>query len=307
MVGLNISSALNSMVNIYILIPLILIPQLLLSGVTVKFDDLHKSLTSKVYVPVLGDLMISRWSYEALAVEQTKNNSFDRNFYAFDQKISEARFKSSFLVPRLINKLEETNRNLGVEGDQELVRQNLELLGNEVERIGRQAEFFPFEYLNRLNFNDFNEEVAIELEDWLDYVRYHSLEISRENSQAKDEVLDQLSDSLGSEAVFRLRQENHNDQLFDHVTNRLGVEKILEIKNHLVQKSDPIYMLPESDWGRAHFYAPFKLFNGQYTDTKWFNLTILWGFSFILYITLLIDLLRIGISRLNSIKLRRSS
>ena len=45
--GLNISSAFNSVIAIYIIIPFILIPQLLFSGVIVKFDKLH--IGSSVY------------------------------------------------------------------------------------------------------------------------------------------------------------------------------------------------------------------------------------------------------------------
>ncbi len=79
--GLNISSAFNSVITIYILIPFILIPQLLFSGVLVKFDKLHLSnYSSREYVPVIGDLMMARWSFEALAVEQFKNNKYKRNF-----------------------------------------------------------------------------------------------------------------------------------------------------------------------------------------------------------------------------------
>ena len=43
LLGLNISSAFNSVITIYILIPFIIIPQLLFSGVLVKYDKLHKS------------------------------------------------------------------------------------------------------------------------------------------------------------------------------------------------------------------------------------------------------------------------
>lgn len=307
MIGLNISAGMKSMVNIYIIIPLILIPQLLLSGVTVKFDDLHKSLTSKVHVPLIGDLMVSRWAYEAIAVEQAKNNGFDRNFYAFDQKVSEARFKTSFLIPRLLNKLEETDRNLSVEGDQSLVTRNLELLSAEVEHLGDLEELFPFEHLDKLNFNDFDQEYSNELEDWLAYVRFHFLDVSREANSGKDRIITLLSDSLGKDALVGLRQNYHNDNLSDQVRNRMAVEMILEIDNRLVQKLDPIYMLPESNFGRAHFYSPFKLFNGQLTDTKWFNLTVLWGFSFILYITLLLDVLKQFVNRIHSFRLRRNS
>ncbi|HEC42797.1 MAG TPA: ATP-binding cassette domain-containing protein [Bacteroides sp.] len=307
MLGLNISSGMDSRVNIYIIIPLILIPQLLLSGVTVKFDDLHKSLTSKVHVPFIGDLMISRWSFETLAVDQAKSNRFDKNFYAFDQMSSESRFKTSFLIPRLINKLEECNRNLGVEGDQELLRNNLELLSNEVEKLGSHEDLFEFEYLSKLNINDFYVEYSTELEDWLAYIRFYYMDLSRDASQRKEQAYTRLVDSLSSDAVFEMRQKYHNDQLFDQVTNRLEVEKILEVKNRLIQKSDPIYIIPESNLGRAHFYAPFKLFNNQLTDTKWFNITMLWGFSFVLYLALLLNLLRRIINFMNSFRLRKKS
>ncbi len=88
MLGLNISSGFNSIIIIYILIPFLVIPQILFSGVIVKFDKLHKNLTSYEYVPIIGDMMTSRWAYEALAVEQFKGNRFQKNFFEFDKKIS---------------------------------------------------------------------------------------------------------------------------------------------------------------------------------------------------------------------------
>ncbi len=45
MLGLNISASFNSAVTIYILIPFLIIPQLILSGVIVKFDKLHPQIT----------------------------------------------------------------------------------------------------------------------------------------------------------------------------------------------------------------------------------------------------------------------
>ena len=49
LIGLNISSALNSVVSAYIAIPLILVPQLLLSGVVVDFNKMHKNIKSEKY------------------------------------------------------------------------------------------------------------------------------------------------------------------------------------------------------------------------------------------------------------------
>jgi ABC-type multidrug transport system ATPase subunit len=81
MLGLNISSALNSVITIYILIPFILVPELLFSGVIVRYDKLHKSIANPEYVPVIGDIMTSRWAYEALMVHQFSSNKFQKQFF----------------------------------------------------------------------------------------------------------------------------------------------------------------------------------------------------------------------------------
>ncbi|MCD6596545.1 MAG: ATP-binding cassette domain-containing protein [Bacteroidales bacterium] len=86
MIGLNLSAGLNSVITIYILIPFVLIPQLLLSGVVVDFDRLNKVFRHSVYVPLIGDVMPSRWSYEALAVNQFKNNKYEKMFFAVEKK-----------------------------------------------------------------------------------------------------------------------------------------------------------------------------------------------------------------------------
>jgi amino acid transporter len=80
MLGLNISSAFNSAVTIYILIPFLIIPQLLLAGVVVKFDKLNPTLAKQGGVPLAGEIMASRWAFEALAVNQFKANKYQKTF-----------------------------------------------------------------------------------------------------------------------------------------------------------------------------------------------------------------------------------
>jgi hypothetical protein len=75
MVGLNISSGFNSVVTIYILVPLILVPQLIFSGVVIDFSKMHNEIANDKTVPLIGDMMASRWAYEALAVTQFKDNN----------------------------------------------------------------------------------------------------------------------------------------------------------------------------------------------------------------------------------------
>jgi ABC-type multidrug transport system ATPase subunit len=308
LLGLNISSGFKSVVAIYILIPLLIIPQLLLSGLPVKFDDLHRSLTSKIYVPLIGDLMVSRWAYEALAVEQFKNNRYEKNFYAFDQEISDATYKTSFLIPRLQNMVDECKRLTDEPSAGGMINKNLRIIHREIEKLGSSnTRLFPFEaeYLDALGLGEFDEEIYTQLSDYLTYARLQYTDVAREASQRKDEVYEKLADSLGSQGVFRLRQDYSNNKLTEYVTNRMELDKIIQVDDRLVQKKDPIYMIPDSDFGRAQFYAPFKKFNGQLYDTKWFNLGIIWAFSFLLYVTLLLDVLRRVLDYLESIRLSR--
>jgi len=305
MVGLNISAGLNSVISIYILIPLILIPQLLLSGVPVAFDDLHRSLTSRKYVPFIGDIMTSRWAYEALAVEQFKNNRFEKNFYELDREISESSFKAIFLAPRLINVLEECERNMDNPAYEPNLNRNISLLKNEITLLGEQPDIFPFEYLDNITYEIFDEKVVEETIDYLEYVRYSSQNRVRKTQQRYDSLYSTLTDSLGEELIVDLRKKHHNEKLTDLVTNRIGVNQILTINNRLIQKKDPIFHLAESNLGRAHFYAPFKKFNNQLYDTKWYNLIIIWGFTFMLYVALLLDLLRKFLRYFEIARLRR--
>lgn len=101
MLGLIISSVMKSVVAIYITIPLLLVPQILLSGTVVDFDNLNSLLTRRVYVPFIGDVMASRWAYEALAVTQYMDNRYEKNFFYAEMQLSRATFCSSFLIPLL--------------------------------------------------------------------------------------------------------------------------------------------------------------------------------------------------------------
>ncbi len=69
MIGLVISSAFNSAVTIYIVIPLVMIPMMVLSGAMFSFEKLNRRITSVDKVPLIAELMPTKWCYEALMVQ----------------------------------------------------------------------------------------------------------------------------------------------------------------------------------------------------------------------------------------------
>ncbi|MTI21335.1 ATP-binding cassette domain-containing protein, partial [Fulvivirga sp. RKSG066] len=99
--GLNISSAFNSAVTVYVMIPLLLIPQMILSGLLFSFDKLNDVISTKGEVPIVADMMASRWAYEAMAVYQFKNNPYQDPYYDFEKFESQADFKAAYLVEEL--------------------------------------------------------------------------------------------------------------------------------------------------------------------------------------------------------------
>jgi hypothetical protein len=190
--------------------------------------------------------------------------------------------------------VDECERRIGESSSEELVSRNLSTILREIEKLGNHPRLFPFqvEYLDALRLGEFDEDMATQISDYLMYVRMQFADIAREAAMGKDKVYERLVDSLGQEEIFRLRQEYSNNKLTEYVTDRMEVDKIIQVEDRLIQKKDPIYIRPDSEIGRAHFYAPYKRFSGQLYDTKWFNLSIIWVLSFLFYITLLLDVLR---------------
>ncbi len=250
--------------------------------------------------------MTSRWAYEALAVEQFKNNPFQKEFFEVDQKMSEASYHSSFLIPRLNLMIENLERNINKESEDRNNRWRLDILRTEVDRLGRRPEVqfvFPVE---KLNVDTFSSQVAEEAKQYLDYVLSVMEEKLQEASNERDRVYEALVDKMGSrEAVLELRNQNHNRALADLLLNRNMINKIEITRNRLIRKKDPIYMIPESRTGRAHLYAPVKRLGDKQNDTFWFNIIFIWITFLILYVILYFDLLKMLVNYFEGIRLRR--
>jgi ABC-type multidrug transport system ATPase subunit len=110
--GLVISDSFKAVVTIYILIPFLIIPQIILSGVLVKFEKLNPNISSPVSIPFYGEMVTARWGYEALAVRQFVKNKFEKKFYEYDKSMSKARFKKDYWNSRLKVNLENIKNDL---------------------------------------------------------------------------------------------------------------------------------------------------------------------------------------------------
>jgi ABC-type multidrug transport system ATPase subunit/ABC-type multidrug transport system permease subunit len=300
MLGLNISSAFNSAVTIYIMIPFLIIPQLLLSGVMVKFDKLNPAIAKQGGVPVIGEVMTSRWAYEALAVNQFKANDYEKQFYKYDKAISEADYKKNYWTDKMVAKASKVESELGDIKKNNEAEQDLALLRNELSKEYAKHSSMPrFGGGNSLYLGKVNKNITSALRDYLQNANPGTLKqfyINRDK-RARDErnaIIEKYNKTPEQKAAFLALGEDYDNETLNSQlknANDFG-EKCLEKDGNLIQRTDPIFLDPDNNYGRAHFYAPQKKLFGNFYQTFWFNLCVIWGMCLFMMLTLYFDLLK---------------
>jgi hypothetical protein len=310
MLGLNISATFNSAVTIYIVIPLVMIPMMVLSGAMFSFDKLNRAVGSFGRVPMIAEFMVTKWGYEALVVHQFKDNEFHKNFYDIEKIERNADYKTVYYIPEL----------------EKIVTQNLELIDTYKEDKKKQAKFeenllvlrnslfkevnflapaIPYSYLDSLSIGTFDLETAYATLDYLDELKKHYSKIFQKANQRRDNIISHLI-STNPKLYHAKRQAYHNESITDLATKKFEKNKILQYKGELVQQYDPIYRDPIPNHSldfRSHFLAPRKHLLGNYYDTFWFNICFIWFMTAILYITLYFEALKKLIDFFGKIKL----
>lgn len=294
-IGLNISAALNSVVTIYVSIPLIIVPMMLLGGVVVSFNKLHKSILHPEYVPLVGDINPVRWSYEALCVQQFKNNRFNKHFYDIDREISNNTYYASFLIPKLQIKLDEAAKAITIGKVTPVTRNDLRTIQNELSLLSRDFKVDDLSYpdTTRLNVMILSSNDIADYKSFFSELRNHLLDKNRTLNQSKDSIYLRLTESKGgNDQVFAFKRRFHNAALEDLVLNKNEVEKITNVDHRFIRKFNPAYAIPTATNGRAHMFAPVKRIGNLSVDTLWFNTLVLWLISGLFYFALLTNLFR---------------
>ncbi len=297
MLGLNISSAFDSAVTIYILIPILIIPQLLLSGVVISFDKFNPKVGTPKGIPLMGEVMASRWAFEAYMVTQFKDNPFEKQFYPLDQKRAMAEYKRLFYIPRLESRLSYVVNNRGHWNDTNSTSmlEALELLhtelGNELEGVGRE-----FPEIESLAIGKFDSTVYQKTSAFLKVLKkYYILRFNNAENE-RERLMAQLTDTPQKLAAFtRMKMKYQNDMVSQMVENSAAPVRIIEWDGELIQKVYPIYNeghRPKHEFDfTANFFIPTKHFLGRTFDTLYFNVSMIWVMTLALYAALYYELL----------------
>jgi len=294
LVGLNISSGLDSVVTIYILIPFLIIPQILLSGVIVKFEKLNPIISDPAEVPLVGNVMASRWAFEALSVYQFRENKFQRDFFDLDAKMSEATFKKDWWIPILRERTDKSERLItnGIKVDS--IKSVLTLVFNELRKEQSENSRLKLETpgLSQAAAPGMNT-IQIMRKD-LDNLKDHYIAQFNSSSERKENIIEKMTSTpAGQKAFVERKRDYFNESLDQMVRNSTGLERLRVYDDEVIRYFEPVYRVnPSPNSLMGMFFTPTKSFLGKTYDTFSVNIAVIWLMTLLFYFTLVFDLLR---------------
>lgn len=286
MLGLNISASFRSAVTIYILIPLVLIPQMLLCGVVIRYDDLIAPNTRQRNVPAYANLLPPRWAYEALVVEQYRNNEFMRPLFDADARVRMAEFQLDYHLPELQGIVQSVPLMRAQNAPPEIIARALAILRGEIPRLAARVDVpVPFAS-DRFEPDAFDDAVAGQTDDFIAAARRVIFAERRAASAARNEIEARREEALGTDGVEALRKKHTNRSIERQALNLQEFTPVGVASDGLFQRTLPIYQLPESRSGGAHFLASHKRLGDRLIPAFRFNLAAMFVITGLLYLLL---------------------
>lgn len=295
LLGLNLSAGLDSAVAIYVLVPLMLVPQLLLSGAIVDFNKMHPSISKQEHTPFIGDLMAARWAYEAMAVHFYADNDYEKRFFDEEVEKNKWSFATFYYVPELrrtisaYQRIQEASQSTQGYLLKPILLHSLQELHRKFPMstsLQKQLDHFKQGSVQALPFDELNDYLDVAQEEF----KRHFNDASSSLDASYEKMLQEFDgDKLSLQAY---KEEYVNEKLTAFVREQYTGKKITMSDNHIRQADEAILRLPIKKNGRAHFYAPYKTIGSLQIPTIWFNVLMLWLLTGLLCVLLYLDVLR---------------
>ncbi|MCQ2077256.1 MAG: ATP-binding cassette domain-containing protein [Bacteroidaceae bacterium] len=260
--GLWLSQTLNSVVAIYITIPLLLIPQILLCGMVVTFAELTPNSTTG-NVPVLGDVIPSRWAFEALAVTSFSDNEYEKNFFEQDKERYMAQYYDHVYLYEMKSQLE-TLHDKQLKGEKPKI-DHMEVIKNSLPQLAKVCNIKQYSgNYSYQSLKDYFEQASKVLSDR-----------GNKTTLALDKQVSAMIRTIGKDAMSQLKRDNYNIRLETLVLNSSDSHLCKVVNGHIVPNSGFVFVEPTSANGRAPFYSSEKIVGEWHIKTLWYNIFIL--------------------------------
>ncbi|GAB4485003.1 MAG: ATP-binding cassette domain-containing protein [Raineya sp.] len=277
--GLNISDSFKSAITVYILIPLLLIPQLVLGGIVIPFDKVNPEFKWQKddHIPWLSEFLASRWAFEALIVTQFKDNIYEKPLYAYDKIMATAEYKKIFYLGELEKMLKKAKENpYSAQKYFKIIKKELE---KELDIIDKKE----LPHLYALSDNRNLPGMYVYIDKLLQKIRTY-YQINQKIAQKQKDAYLQNNPRHKD-----LRNLHHNEALAI-LAKQSQSEKKIVLSNDYIEPIINAVFIDGRD-ASAHFFAPTKKVFHQSIATFWFNITIIWLMILSLYVALYLRLL----------------
>ncbi len=262
MFGLIISLLFNSVRVIYLAIPLFIIPQLMLGGAIVTYDQLHPSMSKPSGVSLPGQLMISRWGFEALTTLYAAETDYATAVFDFHKQLAEAAFRRDRWVPEMQRQLQAASQ-----GDVQAlstVKQEWQTL------FSRGALKVSATFKDGLDGIEFSA-----LSDELESYRGQQRKAWRNAKQGLDDKLAALGWDKATTAR-PIKDAQFNQVLMDWTTKDQVINKGFAVDgDRIVNTRDALYAKPAAPGAGAYHSARSNV-GGHEVPKRWGNWIVLW-------------------------------
>ena len=258
--GLIISAWFRTAKVIYIIIPLLVIPQIIFGGAIIRFERFNPTFTEEDEVPFFGNIMASRWGFEALAVDLARNNPYDKEIIQWEDRRYRAAWRINYWIPEA-KKIQ----------DNALLKSEMDASASEL-TLWQGSEFqWPWSSGDDIDWNIVKAQYNV-----------HKSECFK--------LKGDYEKSLEQAALVILKDEAHNDELWEWVLQDDRTERALTLSDgRIVQKAGPIHRKDDGTDGMGStMYVPYKKLFELTLTTAEFNVLMLFLMSAILWIVLLL-------------------
>ena len=284
MMGLLISDSFKAVVTIYILIPFLVIPQIILSGIIVKFEKLNPNISSPISIPFYGEMIVARWGYEALAVDQYMNNKFEKELYPYDKIMSISKFKKDYWYNEMKSILSRLEGDVDRQRLDESSYRDMMCIYKEIEEEMGYTPAVTYD-LKLIDPKNISMETLDTARYYIEKVRAYYIAVSNNARVERDKCIE-AKERADKEGFIKMKKDYTNESLEEFVRNDNEKEKIKRFHDRLYQNYDQVFLDPTRKFIKAHFYAPRKQVFGTFVSTLAVNVIVVWFMTLILYILL---------------------
>ncbi len=289
--GLNISAGVRSAVNIYIIIPILLVPQIMLGGASVPFDELMNREGGTRNVPAVANIMPSRWGYEALVVEQYVKNRYMRLFFQDERVAANSDYMLQVHIPEMQSLADYPLLESDKPDHSAQSRRKLAVLITELKIMEEQTRMASGLSANLFEPQAYTLDTCRRVKEYLQRIEKYYQNMRTQAVANKRALEKRLNESLGIEGTQKFKSTYYNEDISSLVLNVKNLETVRLSGNRLVRVAAPVFQEPESKLGGAPFLAASKQVGSWRIETLNFNLLVLGAMAILLFFALAARLL----------------